>query len=308
MKAFDKGKRWLRSLWRRLLSRSTSHGTNDGGVTDFVDLVVPSPSREGPLTETALPSPEGPAGSGVPTPMDSPDDGQSAVEREGDGDGADLNADSEPSAPSKGREEGQKPEPQPPRRIPGRRNGPARTKPGVDDESGGNPTLPKVKLRPELICRKPPGSLQWDVILSTDGESRIAAVEQNDEALGLGNGGWPLKSFAGRLTIDLEQGPPIRISLFDKSPLIFKLKNNWTGDGRKVPRLTKGHFIVIAPLEWCRSGHVPVEPDGCSDSAFMAHYFFRDGSESTGELGGFSGHEIESGAPRIRVDRKACLR
>ena len=221
-----------------------------------------------------------------------------------DGDGSDSNADGERSVPSEGPEGDQEPEPRPPRNISGKRNSPARTKPRIDGEGGDSPTRPEFRLQPELICRKPPGSLQWDVILSTDGESRIAAVKQNDEALRLGNGGWPLKSFAGRLSIDFEQGPPIPVSLFDKSPLIFKLKNNWTGDGRRVPRLTKGHFIVIAPVEWCRSGHVPVEPDGCSDSAFMAHYFFRDGSESMEELGGFQGGEIASSAAVFELSGK----
>ena len=299
-KAFDQGKKWLSRLLRRLLLRSTCYGTRDVGVTDVADPVVPSPSCEATLTETAPPSPERPAGGGVPNTLDWPDDYQATLDRKDDGDEIDLKGDGQGSAPSKRREEGQKPEPRPPRSIPGRRNDPTRTKPGVDGESGGNPTRPKSRLRPELICRMPPGSLQWDVILSTDGESRIAAVKQNDEPLRLGNGGWLLRSFAGRLSIDLE-GLPIPVSLFDKSPLIFKLKNNWTGDGRKVPRLTKGHFIVIAPVEWCRWGHVPVEPDGCSDSAFMAHYFFRDGSESIEQLGGFSGHEIESGAPGFEL-------
>lgn len=130
-------------------------------------------------------------------------------------------------------------------------------------------------------------------MLSTD--ASIAAVKQNGNSLSLGNRGWLLSSFVGRLSIDLEQGPPIRVSLFEESPLIFKLGKHWTGDGRKITRLTKGHFIVIAPVEWPRWGLVPVEPDGCSDSAFTAHYFFRDGSESPEELGGFSGHRIVLG-------------
>ena len=139
-------------------------------------------------------------------------------------------------------------------------------------------------------------------MLSTD--VPIAAVKQNGEPLSLGNGGWPLKSFAGRLSIDLKEGSRIHVSLFDKSPMIFKLNKDWSGDGRKVTRLTKGYFIVIAPVEWVRSGQVPVEPHGCSDSAFMAHYFFRDGGESTEDLGGFPGREIASSAPGFRLSGK----
>ena len=135
----------------------------------------------------------------------------------------------------------------------------------------------------------------------------VSAVKQNDEPLSLGNGGWHLESFTGRLSVDLKEGPPIHVSLFDKSPLIFKLSKDWTGDGRRVPRVTKGHFIVIAPVELVRSGLEPVAPEGCSDSAFMAHYFFRDGSEATGGFGGFEGVDIPSSASGFTLDGESVF-
>ena len=278
----------------RLLFRATSHSTDDGGLTEPDEPRVPSPPAP----------PESPPGKGSSPSRASPDDGESTTDGEGDTDGHDRKTDGANSTPSKGRKEVKGPEP--PRNIAGRRNGLTQTKTVIANDSGETRVVrPTSEPRPELICRRPSGSVWWEVLLSVD--VPIAAVKQNGEPLSLGNGGWPLTSFAGRLSIDLKQGPPIHVSLFDKSPLIFKLNKDWTGDGRKITRLTKGHFIVIAPMEWVRSGHVPVEPDGCSDSAFMAHYFFRDGSESTEELGGFPGREIASSAPGFELSGKSVF-
>jgi len=71
------------------------------------------------------------------------------------------------------------------------------------------------------------------------------------------------------------------VRLFEGGPLIFKLQNNWSGEGRRVSRFTSGHFIVIAPREWERMGHVPVEPAGCADPAFQAHYFHCDATTAS---------------------------
>ena len=143
--------------------------------------------------------------------------------------------------------------------------------------------------------------MRWDVMLYADDESQISAVRHNGKPLSYRNGAWPVTSFAGRLSIDIKGSPSTHVSLYENSPLIFKLNKDWSGDGRQITRLTKGHFIVIAPVEWVRFGHVPVEPDGCSDSEFMAHYFFRDGSESAEELGDFQGREIDLSAPRFNL-------
>lgn len=146
--------------------------------------------------------------------------------------------------------------------------------------------------------------MRWDVVLYADDESQISAVQHNGKPLSYRNGAWPVTSFAGRLSIDIKGSPSTHVSLYENSPLIFKLNRDWRGDGRQISRLTKGHFIVIAPVEWVRFGHVPVEPDGCSDSEFMAHYFFRDGSESAEELGYFQGREIDSSASGFNLRGK----
>ena len=123
-------------------------------------------------------------------------------------------------------------------------------------------------------------------------ERRAARLEERRLALA---------SFTGHVSVDTIKGAPTTVPLFDRKPLIFQLKKDWRGDGRLVPRITEGHFIVIAPKGWDRTGHAPIEPEGCSDPAFMAHYFFRDGTESATNLGGFREHDVPSSAPEFTL-------
>ena len=200
-------------------------------------------------------------------------------------DGHDYREGGKASARSKGPKKRKRP-----RRFGGRRTGVTQAQPV--ERSSFNPG-------PELICRKTPGSVRWEIALSVDDSA--TSVKQNGEQLSLRNGNWPLARFAGHLSVDLKEGSPVTVPLFDQNPLIFKLKEDWGGDGRRVPRVTKGHFIVIAPVEWERLGHAPVDPEGCSDPAFMAHYFFRDGTESARDIGGFRGHDVPSSAPAFTL-------
>ncbi len=141
--------------------------------------------------------------------------------------------------------------------------------------------------RPELVCKKPTGSCQWEVVLVANDECRIREVRHNGKSLEIVNGESRLASFAGSLSMVFEENEPYELSLFDDQPLIFKLRNNWTGDGRRISGITKGYFIVIAPQEWTRKGNAPIEPEGCTDTDFMVHYFFRDGTESAETIGDF---------------------
>ncbi len=108
------------------------------------------------------------------------------------------------------------------------------------------------------------------------------------------NGECRLSLFSDWLTIVFENGEQDDFALFDDKPLIFKLRDKWTGDGRNVGGITNGHFVVITPNKWERMGRVPVKPEGCTDTSFLAHYFFRDGSGSSEDIGGFREYEIAS--------------
>ena len=153
------------------------------------------------------------------------------------------------------------------------------------------PRQPPV-TRPELICRRTPGFWQWEVVLSTDDECRIKEACLDDAPLDMSDSECSLPSLTGRLTVVYEDGEEDELPLFDGKPLIFKLRNGWKGDGRKVDGVTKGYFIVIAPKEWKRKGHAPVAPEGCMDEGFTAHYFNRSGMESTEDIGNFEECEV----------------
>ena len=134
-------------------------------------------------------------------------------------------------------------------------------------------TSPARSPRPELMCRR--NGVQWEVFLSAPDECQVSDVRHDEELLDRKDGKYGLLSFAGCLTVTFGERQDIQLPLADRKPLIFKLRTDWRGAGRRIDRLTHGHFIVIAPHDWTREGHVPVEPQDCTDAAFRAHFFHR---------------------------------
>ena len=144
--------------------------------------------------------------------------------------------------------------------------------------------------RPELICREEAqGTQQWEVVLSVSKECNVKTVRHDDNLLEALNGVYCLSSLTGCLSVEYTDCKKIdTFSLCDDKPMIFKLKGDWQGDGRKINRITKGCFIVIALSKWERTGRVPIEPDYCTDTRFKAHYFSRNEDD---EIGGFKEYE-----------------
>ncbi len=175
----------------------------------------------------------------------------------------------------------------PPRRIGGRRNGPTQSPSPVNDDAKDNPTFTP---RPELICRK--ASWQWEVVLAADDECNIMEVRYNGESLNMVDGEYSLSSLSSSLSIDYKDRESDQLPLFDGAPLIFKMPNDWDGDGRKVGGITSGHFIIIAPREWKRTGSAPVEPEECTDANFTAHFFYVKKGKVAGDVGGFEDCEL----------------
>ena len=194
------------------------------------------------------------------------------------------NALDEKSDSLKSQREKKNPEPPAPRKIPGRRNGPSPSSPS------GNGDKPTLAPRPELICRRVSNS--WEVVLSADDECNIAEVKHNGNLIAPMDCEYRLWSFCGGVSIKYADGRWGKISLFDDTPLIFKLRNDWEGDGRKVGDITKGYFIVIAPREWRRTGRVRVESEQCTDTDFMAHYFYLKKGESAEDIRGFESYDL----------------
>lgn len=165
-----------------------------------------------------------------------------------------------------------------PRNIRGRRAAP--TSP-PNEHSGGRRTF---KPKPELICRRSPiDSWQWDMILSVPQECNIARVSHGDHELTAENGEYRLMSFSGSLAIEYDDGTNDEISLVGDAPLmIFKLRNEWQGDGRRIGGITCGYFLVVAPCKWTRTGNAPVSPESCTDTDYTAHFFFVAQDDETG--------------------------
>ena len=154
----------------------------------------------------------------------------------------------------------------------------------------GNPAPERYKSpssRPELVCRRIPATACWEVILSADEEAQLAAAHLEDTPLDFTDGRCSVPSLTGCLTVFSQDGQEHILPLFEGEPLIFKLPKNWAGEGRRTSGITSGHFIVIAPIKWERTGHAPVEADNCTDPAFRAHYFHRDANVPDETAGGF---------------------
>lgn len=140
--------------------------------------------------------------------------------------------------------------------------------------------------RPELLCRKNRVG-RWEVVLSVDEEIPIKAVYLKDEKLDVANNKCRIPSLTGQLAIEYQDERKQNVGLFEDNPLVFKLQKNWTGNGRKIAAITSGCFIVFAPKEWGRTGQVPVAPEGCGDSEYRAHYFYREAQSQDGHIDGF---------------------
>lgn len=165
-----------------------------------------------------------------------------------------------------------------PRAIPGRR--------GRQPGNQGTARRKSPSSRPELVCRKVPASATWAVIVSADEECLLAAVHVEGKPLDFTRRQCRVPSLRGRVTVSCRDGQKHVIPLFEGDPLIFKLRKNWAGEGRRIARITSGYFIVVAPNSWPRTGRVPVEPDNCADPAFQAHYFHRDATPAYGGVDG----------------------
>ena len=152
-----------------------------------------------------------------------------------------------------------------------------RRRPDKDTVKPKSQTQRLQSSEPQLRCREIQGSGEWEVLLVADDDSPLQEVQLSGRPLELSSEKeCRIPLLTGQLNILCQGAHRYERLLPDNRPLIFKLRKNWTGDGHKISRLTKGFFIVIAPAAWERIGNAPIEPDVCTDSAFKAHYFFQD--------------------------------
>ena len=179
-----------------------------------------------------------------------------------------------------------------PRDIGGRRSRPRVPSAGSSRRGAG-----AFRPKPELICRERRGSQDWELILSVPEERDVEDVLHNGTPLLGEEGEYRPSSFSGVLVVKYADGDSEETRLIDDAPFIFKLRNEWESDGRKTRSMTKGHFIVIAPREWTRTGRVRVEASGCADGSYVAHYFFSGQEDDTSSIGGFEECDLSVAGP-----------
>ncbi len=158
--------------------------------------------------------------------------------------------------------------PRQPRAISGRRGTPP---PGAAQQDE------RTSWPPQLRCRSSqPG--HWEVFLVSDTPEggALTTVTQRGRSVTDANGIYTIQSFRDPVDIASDDGREHQLALFGGTPLVFRFGKDWDGVGIQMRALTRGHFLVLAPKEWTRTGHVPHAPERCADGAFRAHFFFVD--------------------------------
>lgn len=271
---------WLRRLrrdggWRL---RSTTRTRDSAGGLATTDSETPTAESD-PPTNTSH---------GEPPSQDDPPEPESAEGPEPPENSDDAgDEDSTTEQAETDEETTGAPAPKAPRGHGGRRNGSKPPPSAANQPDSESPPQPRPEGRPELICRKALESSQWSLTLSVPSESGVTAVIQSGAQLDASSGACKIPSIACSLTIVHESGDTTDMALFDGGPHIFKFRKNWSGDGRRVGAITAGHFMLVTPRDWHRTGKVPVEPEGCEDPEFTAHYFHRRGDSLREDVGGF---------------------
>lgn len=286
----------LKGLWRRFFPRPDS-GRED---TQPSELPKEAPTPEPTLSDVPPLAPE-PAG--VPPSDEPPPDTSQPIPEPPEVPQADEPpTESSPSPPDEevpsDQESTEPPAKEPrgaePRSIPDRRLGPGES---ASERPPGPGRSPKVRP-PELICREVSGGVQ-EIALASSEERPIKGVRSAGEAMRKVKGAWPLPSL-DEIVVVYEDGSKEPFPLSSSEPLIFKHKRDWRGEGRKVPRLTQGCFVVIAPASWERLGKPRVAPGPCSIPGWTAHYFLLD-AEAEDEPIGFEGYSLEASRLRFRL-------
>lgn len=168
-----------------------------------------------------------------------------------------------------------------------------RRRDGRKEKTGASSPQASSKPRPELICRRNAGDALWEVVVVAKAE--MESVVQENRSLPVGNGEYPLQSFAASLHVSQKDGQTLVIPLIDgdQHVMIFKFPANWSGKGQKVNRVTKGRYIIIAPKEFRQTGYVLHESEPCRDDCYCAYYFYiSDESQKAAEPVGFEEHTL----------------
>ena len=140
-------------------------------------------------------------------------------------------------------------------------------------------------------------------------EDELRRVCRNGHDLTIEHGECLLESFEGVLSISHGSAQSDNLKILGESSMaIFKFGANWHGDGRRVERITRGHYIVIAPEGFTQIGHVPHESEPCNDDRYLAFFIFvRETHSDTADPVGFAEHHLPIVARRYRLDGESVF-
>ena len=154
--------------------------------------------------------------------------------------------------------------------------------------------LPELKPRswkPEIICWNK--GWEWIVGIEVPEEFESPQAIQNDELLEQDTSDeshYYLTHIEDTVKVawtEGEQDREIGIPIIEegRNYLIFKMRKDWKGSGRRVRQPTTGYYLIIAPQEWERdeemSGSAPVAPENVQIDGYKAHFFFLRQNEDT---------------------------
>ena len=172
---------------------------------------------------------------------------------------------------------------------------------GKNTESGLEKQPPKCE--PELICRKSESKWQWEIFLSAPEECSIKNIRHDEINLTVNDSEHCLTHFSGILTALMSDGTSYEYRLLEgNKPLIFKTQRGWNGNGKLIPRMTQGSFIVITPNTWGRKKNPPYDPENCSNPDYKAHFFLIDKNNLESQTDGFSECEEIITQPKFKLE------
>lgn len=147
------------------------------------------------------------------------------------------------------------------------------------------PPIAPPTERASLRCRETAG--EWEIYLALPQERTVVKVTHDGDDLDYLQASseteLPLSRFAGDVVVHYQDDTADRITLLnaaDGDPLLFKMQENWEGEGKLVGNPTAGHVLAIAPLyytgEW--DADEPHYPEECVDENFEARFLFLEGT------------------------------
>ena len=146
------------------------------------------------------------------------------------------------------------------------------------------PPLSKPTEKASLRCRETAGAWEIFVALPEDRESVKASYVEDELGLEiLDDNEIRLDRFDGAVFVRYEDDTVDRIQLADTSmdkPLLFRMREDWTGEGRLVGKPSAGFVVAIAPWDYTDGWDdvdEPIEPEDCVDPNFQARFLFLKG-------------------------------